>query len=108
MSLRINPNQLTAPKANDLSALNLAKSGGDAKDGNELRQAFDSFVGETFYSQMIKSMHKMHGKPAYFYGGHAEEAFQQQLDQTWSEQMTKATAHSFTGPMFDHFMLSRQ
>ena len=55
---------------------------------------------------MIKSMHKLHGKPAYFYGGQAEEAFQQQLDQTWSEQMTKATAHSFTGPMFEHFMMT--
>ena len=107
MSLTINASQLTTPKTVGLVALNSANSG-DGKDTNETRQAFDSFVGETFYSQMIKSMHKLHGKPAYFYGGRAEEAFQQQLDQTWSEQMTKATAQSFTGPMFEHFMLSRQ
>ena len=86
--------QLNAPdsKATPRMATNYAKR-------------FDSFVGETFYGQMIKSMHKMHGKPSYFYGGRAEEAFQSQLDQTWTEQMSKATAHSFTGPMFDLFSL---
>ena len=107
MSLAINAAQFTTPKQNGLAALNSPPKD-DGQGDNELRTAFDSFVGETFYSQMIKSMHKLHGKPAYFYGGHAEEAFQQQLDQTWAEQMTKATAHSFTGPMFDHFMLSRK
>jgi Rod binding domain-containing protein len=106
MSLTINAAQLSTPKTTGLSALNSAKQ--DKGSDNELRQSFDSFVGETFYSQMIKSMHKLHGKPAYFYGGHAEEAFQQQLDQTWAQQMTKATAHSFTGPMFEHFMMNRQ
>ena len=92
-------------KPTGLDALNAPKQEGEKP--SEMREAFDSFVGQTFYSQMIKSMHKLHSKPAYFHGGRAEEAFQSQLDQTWSEQMTKASAHSFTGPMFDHFMLSR-
>ncbi len=105
--MQINTAQLTTPKSTGLAALNSPNQQAESGD-NELRTAFDSFVGETFYSQMIKSMHKLHGKPAYFYGGRAEEAFQQQLDQTWSQQMSKATAHSFTGPMFDHFMLGRK
>jgi Rod binding domain-containing protein len=109
MSLTITPNlnsnQFTTPKSTGLNALNAAA--GSGKPDDEVRGAFDSFVGETFYSQMIKSMHKMHSKPAYFHGGRAEEAFQTQLDQQWTEQMSKATAHSFTEPMYKLFSLSR-
>ena len=103
----INPTSLSSIRPSGLDALNAPAKKDGKEDTTELRTAFDSFVGETFYSQMIKSMHKMHGKPAYMHGGHAEEMFQTQLDQTMTEQMTKASAHSFTGPMFDHFMLSR-
>jgi hypothetical protein len=106
MSFAINTNQLTTPKPTGLAALNV-QGKGNAKDGDELRGAFDSFVGETFYGQMIKSMHKMHGKPSYFYGGRAEEAFQSQLDQTWAQEMSKATAHSFTDSMYNLFALNR-
>jgi hypothetical protein len=106
MTLQINPNQLVTPQPTGLAALNAPAVKKTGKT-EELREAFDSFVGETFYSQMIKSMHKMHGKPAFFYGGRAEEAFQSQLDQTWAEQMTKANAHSFTDQMFNLFTLNR-
>lgn len=73
----------------------------------ELRTTFDSFVGEVFFGQMLDSMRKTVGKAPYFNGGRAEEMFTQQLDQVLSEQMTKASASEFTGPMFDLFMLSR-
>jgi flagellar protein FlgJ len=73
----------------------------------KLREAFDQFVGETFYGQMLASMRKTLGKPAYFHGGRAEEVFQGQLDQVVAEQMAKANASSFTGPMFDLFSLQR-
>ncbi len=73
----------------------------------EMREAFDQFVGETFYGQMLESMRKTLHKPAYFYGGRAEEVFQGQLDQVVAEQMAKANAQSFTGPMFELFALKR-
>ena len=73
----------------------------------QLREAFDQFVGETFYGQMLSSMRKTLGKPAYFHGGRAEEIFQGQLDQVLGEQLAKASADSFTGPMFDLFSLQR-
>ena len=38
-------------------------------------KAFDSFVGETFYGQMLKSMRKTVGKAAYFDGGRARRFF---------------------------------
>lgn len=73
----------------------------------ELREAFDQFVGETFYGQMLASMRKTQGKPAYFHGGRAEEIFQGQLDQVLAEQLTKANANTLSGPMFELFSLQR-
>jgi len=79
----------------------------DNKQDGEIREAFDQFVGEAFYGQMMKSMRKTVGESKYFHGGRAEEVFTEQLDQVLSEKMTKASANSFTGPMFDLFMLQR-
>lgn len=73
----------------------------------KLRETFDQFVGETFYGQMLSSMRKTLGKPAYFHGGRAEEIFQGQLDQVLGEQLAKASAKSFTDPMFELFSLQR-
>jgi hypothetical protein len=73
----------------------------------ELRTAFDSFVGEAFYGQMLSAMRKTLGKPAYFHGGQAEEIFQGQLDQVLSEKLSAAGAKSFTEPMYKLFTLGR-
>jgi hypothetical protein len=69
---------------------------------NEVRRAFTEFVGQTFYTQMIKAMRSTQGKPAYFHGGRAEEVFRVQLDQTFAEKMTDATAKQFVEPIFEH------
>lgn len=71
------------------------------KSANELREKFTQFVGEAFYGQMFKAMRSTVGKPAYFDGGHAEEVFQGQLDQTMAEQLTKTTSTQFADPMFE-------
>jgi hypothetical protein len=78
------------------------------KDETEVREAFDRFVGETFFGQMIKAMRKSVGKPAYFYGGRAEEIFQEQLDQTMAQNISHASADQFTGPMYDLFTRQRR
>lgn len=72
-----------------------------------IREAFDDFVGQSFYGQLIGSMRKTVGKPAYLHGGRAEEVFQSQMDQQLAEHISDATAGSFTGPMFDLFSLRR-
>jgi len=72
------------------------------KSVEELHEKFTQFVGEAFYGQMFKAMRSTVGKPAYFNGGHAEEVFQGQLDQTMAEQLTKSTAATFADPLFDH------
>jgi len=73
-----------------------------------LREAFDDFVGQSFYGQLIGSMRKTVGKSAYFHGGRAEEIFQAQMDQQLAEHMSDASAADFTGPMFDLFSLPRR
>ena len=85
-----------------------AKTTNNERQPDETRKAFDSFVGQTFYGQMLKSMRSSVGKSAYFHGGQAEEIFQQQLDQVMTEEMTTASADTFTGPMYDLFTLQRQ
>ena len=79
----------------------------DARQDGGLRSAFDAFVGQTFYGQLLSAMRKTVGKPAYFHGGRGEEVFQAQLDQVLAEHMTEASANQFSGPMFDLFTLPR-
>jgi len=79
-------------------------------EGNdeEVRKAFESFVGQTFFGQMLKAMRKTVGKPAYFHGGRAEEIFTQQLDQVLAEKISDASGERFAGPMYELFVLGRR
>ena len=69
-------------------------------EAEEVRDAFRTCVGEAFFGQMLKSMRRTQGKPAYFHGGRAEEMFRSQLDQTMAQQMTVASADKIADPMF--------
>jgi len=73
----------------------------------KLREKFGQFVGETFYGQMLKAMHKTQGKPAYFNGGRGEEAFQGQLDQVLAEKMSQSSGDSLSNSMYELFNLQR-
>lgn len=92
------PTQSIMALQNNATPISLAKQTGTEK---ELREKFTQFVGETFYGQMFKAMRSTVGKPAYFYGGRAEEVFQSQLDQTMAQELTKSTAATFAEPMFE-------
>lgn len=71
------------------------------RKAKELRGAFSSFVGESFYGQMLKAMRTTVGKPAYFHGGQAEETFRSQLDQQLAQDLAVQTGDRFAGPMFE-------
>lgn len=75
---------------------------------DELRDAFGSFVGQTLFGQMLKSMRQTVGEPAYFHGGQAEEIFTAQLDQMLAEKISDASHEKFSGPMFELFMMPRR
>ncbi|MCC6123433.1 MAG: rod-binding protein [Pirellulales bacterium] len=98
----------TSPLTNVAAVAPVSQPALRGKDETELRQAFDSFVGETFFGQMLKAMRKSVGKPAYFHGGRGEEIFQEMLDQTLAEDIARASADQFTGPMFELFTMQRK
>ena len=104
------PLPTTAPAdAQSLAAGNRLASAGAATqaDDPKLREAFDSFVGETFYAQMLSAMRKTAGKPAYFHGGQAEETFRSQLDQMLAQEMTKSNGGDLSDTMYEQFRLSQ-
>jgi peptidoglycan hydrolase FlgJ len=73
---------------------------GNGKSAEELKATFTQFVGETFFSQMIKSMRSTVGEAAYFNGGQGEKVFQGQLDQQLAQELTEKSASKFAEPMF--------
>jgi len=81
---------------------------GQAVENPALRKAFDQFVGETFYGQMLQAMRKSQKKPAYFNGGRAEEVFSQQLDQALTKKLAETSANKLSGPMYDLFTQQRK
>lgn len=72
------------------------------KGAKETREAFAKFVGTTVFGQMLSSMRKTVGEPAYFHGGQAEKVFQGQLDQAIADEMTAQGASPFAQAMFEH------
>jgi Rod binding domain-containing protein len=104
----ISPVSLPPDAALNVSSPQFAAPSAEGAGPSELRTAFDSFVGEVFYGQMLKAMRETTGKPAYFHGGRGEEVFREQLDQTLAQEMTEAGAHTFTGPMFELFSQNRR
>ena len=85
----------------------LAASADAGKNSPALRAAFQDFVGESFFSQVLSQMRKTVGKPAYFHGGMGEDLFQARLDEVLVEHLSDATGETFSQPMFELFMLGR-
>ncbi|MHB8903087.1 MAG: rod-binding protein [Thermoguttaceae bacterium] len=89
-------------------ALKAPRPDSDATEANgELRQAFQSFVGETLFGQMLKAARQTQNKPAYFHGGRAEEIFQQQLDQVLAEKIARSDGAQYSNALFELFTLKR-
>ncbi len=91
------------------SAIQAAQNGasGETDGDKELREAFQDFVGETLFSQMLKAARKTQNKPAYFHGGRAEEMFQQQLDQVLAEKIANSNGTQYSNAMYELFTLKR-
>ena len=72
-----------------------------AEEKGELKKAFNSFVGESLFGQMLEQMRKTVDKSAYFHGGQAEELFSGQLDQLLAQKMTESSGHNFSDRLFE-------
>jgi hypothetical protein len=68
-----------------------------------LRAAFDQFLGETLFGQMLASMRKTVEQPAYMHGGQTEELFRRHLDRVLAQQLAQTHAHGFSEGLFRQF-----
>jgi Rod binding domain-containing protein len=105
--MRISPSTHAAVDAAQIAAAAGGPSPPTLNSDAPLRKAFNSFVGEVFFGQMLKAMRKTVGKPAYLHGGRAEEIFQEQLDQILGEKLAEVSGQKFSEPMFELFTLGR-
>lgn len=88
--------------------MHIQPHGGDGQPQDpKLREAFRDFVGQTLFGEMMSAMRKTQDEPAYMHGGQAERMFQQQLDQTLVEEISRASADRVADPMLELFMLNR-
>ena len=92
------------PAASDSAASDSAASDTGSDD---LKEAFQDFVGQTFFGEMIKSFRTTQQPSKYFHGGRAEEIFQGQFDQVLTEKLSDASAEKISDPMYELFMLKR-
>jgi Rod binding domain-containing protein len=79
-------------------------SGNSHGEKGDLKTNFQDFVAGTFYKEMLKSLHKMHGKPAYLDGGQAEKIFQGQLDQQMAEDLARSHGSQFSDGLYEAFL----
>jgi hypothetical protein len=78
-----------------------------SKDSPELREAFNDFVGQSFFGELLKQMRATVDKPAYFHGGLGEDIFQAQMDQIVVERISDASGPTFSDPMYELLMARR-
>ena len=90
------------------SATKPSAPAGKTAENPALRKAFDQFVGETFYGQMLQAMRKSQTKTPYFNGGRAEEVFTQQLDEVITKKLAESSASKLSGPMYELFTQQRK
>jgi flagellar protein FlgJ len=102
-------NRAMAPTLNTLTSSPKppAPRAANGHDTPELREAFDDFVGQTFFGELVKQMRQTVKKPAFFHGGMGEDIFQSQLDQILVERISDASAKTFSDPMYQLFMARR-
>ena len=73
-------------------------------DTDKMKSTFQDFTAGTFYKEMLKSLRKMHNKPAYMYGGRGEEIFQGQMDQEVAENLAHSKGSQISDPLFQGFL----
>jgi Rod binding domain-containing protein len=101
--LQTSPVQNQDPTNRAVATANRLSAGSHGQKG-DVKTNFQDFVAGTFYKEMLKSLHKMHGKPAYLDGGEAEKIFQGQLDQQMAEDLAHSHGSSLTDGLYQAFL----
>ena len=102
----LNPNLLEPAELPNF-AIDNGLGGESVPQPDELKEAFQDFVGQTFFGEMIKAFRTTQQPSKYFHGGRAEEIFQGQFDQVLTEKLSAASADKIADPMYELFMMKR-
>ena len=102
----VSPNLIQSPDVPTF-AVDVGLGAETAKQPDELKEAFQDFVGQTFFGEMIKAFRTTQQPSKYFHGGRAEEIFQGQFDQVLTEKLSAASADKIADPMYELFMMKR-
>ena len=78
------------------------KSHGSSQD-SEVKKVFQEFAAGTFYREMLGSLRKGTGKPAYFHGGQAEDIFRAEMDRLIVDDLAAKHGEGFAGPLYETF-----
>jgi Rod binding domain-containing protein len=101
----VQPSSLRYQDSTDGASATASRLTGNTPGGKgDLKSNFQDFVAGTFYKEMLKSLNKMHGKPAYLDGGQAEKIFRGQLDQQMAEDLAKTHGSQFSDSLFQDFL----
>jgi hypothetical protein len=74
-----------------------------SKSDGELKKVFTEFAAGTFYKEMLGSLRKGAGKPAYFDGSYAEDVFRAEMDRHIADNLASEHGEAFAGPLYDNF-----
>lgn len=69
----------------------------------EVKEVFQEFAAGTFYREMLGSLRKGVGKPAYFHGGQAEEIFRAEMDRYIIDDLAAKHGEGFAAPLYETF-----
>lgn len=67
------------------------------------QEAFQQFVGETFFGLMMKALRSTEGETAYLNGGQAEQMFRGQMDQEVASRLAASHGETISGPLYGAF-----
>lgn len=86
------------PSINKLAAAAIGVSD-ESKKHDQLTKAAQTFVGVTFFGQMLKQMRESPFKDETFSGGRGGQAFQQMFDQQLAERMGRGSGRKLVDAM---------
>ena len=69
----------------------------------EVKEKFQDFVAGTFYGTMMKSLRTSLKKTPYMHGGQAEDIFQSQLDNHFSDALAKSHGGRFADGLYQSY-----
>lgn len=76
-----------------------------ASEPSPQQTKFQEAVGGILFGEMLKSLRKGVGKPAYIHGGQGEDMFQAQMDQIVAENMAKSHGGALVRDLYQRYLV---